>query len=138
MSHDLFLSFTHEFCYRAIIFFVFADIITGVSGILIFVTLLLATGLDRAVTSDSASPDPGAEQQVRAILQEELQTDAESRRLQGLLVAAETAPAIDQLEDQVAQLRSQLSQARTEASRGRRQGRRQSGGNHLAGHHSRP
>ena len=39
-------------------FFAFADIITAVSGMLIFITLLLATDLGRPTNSQSPSSDP--------------------------------------------------------------------------------
>jgi len=93
-------------------FFVFADIITGVSGVLIFVTLMLATDLGKPSGSDSQSADPETEQQIQEVLRQQLEADARNRRLQELLAAAETAPAAEKLEFDISGLRSQLSEAR--------------------------
>jgi hypothetical protein len=93
-------------------FFVFADIITGVSGILIFVTLMLATDLGKPATSDSQSADPAAERQLQDVLRRQLEADARNRRLQELIAAAETAPVAEKLESDISELRSQLSEAR--------------------------
>jgi hypothetical protein len=93
-------------------FFVFADIITGVSGILIFVTLMLATDLGKPAANDSQSADPAAEQQLQETLRQQLEADARNARLQELIAAAETAPAVEKLESDISGLRSQLSEAR--------------------------
>src|SRR3954470_24045336 len=85
-------------------FFAFADIITAVSGMLIFITLLLATDLDRPKGSESEIPDNETEQRIQKTLQEQLAADAQNRTLQSLLAAAETAPAMEKLESDIAQL----------------------------------
>jgi hypothetical protein len=93
-------------------FFVFADIITGVSGILIFVTLMLATDLGKPNASDSQSEEPETERQIREILRQQLEADARNRHLQELLAEAEGAPAVAKLETDVSELRFQLTEVR--------------------------
>jgi hypothetical protein len=91
-----------------ITFFAFADIITAVSGMLVFITLLLATDLGRPSAANSLSSK--VEQQVRETLAEQADADAEIERLQHLLAAAEVAPDTEKLESDIAKLRLQLSQ----------------------------
>ena len=88
-------------------FFAFADIITAVSGVLIFVALLLATDLGRP-THRSSAADPELEQQLRETLDQQLEADAENRRLQELLSSVETAPDPEKLRADIGRLQSQL------------------------------
>ena len=91
-------------------FFAFADIITAVSGMLIFITLLLATDLGRpSKKSRSEAADREIQQQLSDLLSQQLETDSQIRQLQELLAAAETAPALEKIEADVANLRSQLA-----------------------------
>jgi hypothetical protein len=90
-------------------FFAFADIITAVSGMLIFITLLIATDLGRPTKRGSKDSDRKTQQQLDDSLRQQLETDAQSRQLRELLAAAETAPALEKIEADVAHLRSQLS-----------------------------
>ena len=95
-----------------ITFFAFADIITAVSGMLIFITLLLATDLERPAESSPQGADPESERRLQQTLQQQLEVDAENRHLQELLAAAETAPAAEKLESDISRLRSQVSEER--------------------------
>jgi hypothetical protein len=90
-------------------FFAFADIITAVSGMLIFITLLLATDLGRPTKSRSHDADREIQQQLDEALRQQLETDAKNRQLQELLAAAETAPALEKIEADVVDLRSRLT-----------------------------
>jgi chemotaxis protein histidine kinase CheA len=91
-------------------FFAFADIITAVSGMLIFITLLLATDLGRpSKKSRSETADRELQQQLSDLLSQQLETDARIRHLQELLAAAETAPAPGKIEADIANLRTQLA-----------------------------
>jgi hypothetical protein len=92
-------------------FFAFADIITAVSGMLIFITLLLATDLDRPA-DNSQGGDPETVQRLQETLRQQGEADAENRRLQELFAAAETAPASEKLELDILRLRSQVSEER--------------------------
>ncbi|MEI7730136.1 MAG: hypothetical protein WCO56_11230 [Verrucomicrobiota bacterium] len=93
-------------------FFAFADVITAVSGMLVFITLILATDLEQPLAGDSASPaDLKIEQQLQETLRQQLDADSQNRRLQELLAAVETAPAVEKLEADIARLRTELSQA---------------------------
>jgi hypothetical protein len=91
-------------------FFAFADVITSVSGMLIFITLILATDLERPTESSPAGTDPESEQRLQETLRQQVQVDAENRRLQDLLSAAETAPASEMLESDISRLRSRLDE----------------------------
>jgi hypothetical protein len=91
-------------------FFAFADIITAVSGILIFVTLLLATDLGRPIIGHASAASVEPERQIQDILRQQLQTDDHNRHLQELLSAAEIAPSVEKLQSDIASLRSQLTE----------------------------
>jgi hypothetical protein len=98
-------------------FFAFADIITAVSGMLIFITLLLATDLGRpSKKSRSEAANRELQQQLSDLLSQQLETDAQIRRLQELLAAAETAPASEKIEADVVKLRSQLAEEQKKQS----------------------
>ena len=90
-------------------FFAFADIITAVSGMLVFITLLLATDLGRPTQNTSQDADREAQQRLDETLRQQLETDAQNQRLRELLAAAETAPALEKIEADIARLRSELA-----------------------------
>jgi len=94
-------------------FFAFQDIITCVSGILILVTLLLATELDRPTNRTTHEADPELERKLSETLRQQAEVDAQNRNLQGLLAAAETAPAAEKLEADITRLRAQLAHEKT-------------------------
>ena len=91
-------------------FFAFADIITAVSGVLIFVALLLATDLGRPTNSSSQAADSEIEQQLQQTLAQQAEADVENRRLQELLAMADTAPNSEKLQADISRLRSQLAE----------------------------
>ena len=91
-------------------FFAFADIITAVSGVLIFVALLLATDLGVPTDSHSKSENPEIEQQLQEALAMQVDVDAQNQRLQELLTTAETAPDPAKLQADIKRLRSQLAE----------------------------
>jgi hypothetical protein len=90
-------------------FFAFADVITSVCGMLIFITLLLATDLDKPSQTSGEDASAAREEQLREILRRQAEADARNARLQALLAGAETAPAPEQLQADISQLQSQLS-----------------------------
>lgn len=90
-------------------FFAFQDIITSVSGILILVTLILATELDRPSSRTTHDADPELERELSETLRQQAKVDSQNQNLQGLLAAAETAPAAEKLEADITRLRSQLA-----------------------------
>ena len=71
----------------------FADIITAVSGMLLFITLLLATDLGRPTDSGSQASNAELDRQLQETLTKQAEVDADTRGLQHLLTAANTAPA---------------------------------------------
>ena len=90
-------------------FFAFADIITAVSGVLIFVALLLATDLGRPTENRSQTTNSANERQLHEILAEQVEVDASNQSLEELLAAAEAAPDNDKLQADITRLRGQLS-----------------------------
>jgi hypothetical protein len=90
-------------------FFAFADIITAVSGMLIFITLLLATDLGRPTNNHASDAERQTEDQLDDVLRQQLETDAQTRQLQEVLGDAETAPAVEKLEADIVRLETQLS-----------------------------
>ena len=90
-------------------FFAFADIITAVSGMLIFITLLLATDLGRPTDNRSSAAEAEREKQLQETLRQEAQVDLENQSSQQLLVTANTAPAADKLESDISRLRGELA-----------------------------
>jgi len=91
-------------------FFAFADIITAVSGMLIFITLLLATDLGRPTDTGSQSANSEIEKRLQETLAQQAEVDAENHRLQELLANVETAPDLEKLQDDIARLRVQVSE----------------------------
>lgn len=89
-------------------FFAFQDIITSVSGILILVTLILATALDRPASRPPQDADPELERKLAETLRQQVEVEAHNRNLQALLAAAETAPAAEKLEADITRLRALL------------------------------
>ncbi len=94
-------------------FFAFADIITAVCGVLIFITLLLATDLTRPTISSSTGSDPALAQKLSDTLRRQSETDARNRQLQELLAAATTAPSADKLQADISRLTTQLADEKT-------------------------
>src|SRR5215469_5867332 len=90
-------------------FFAFADIITAVSGMLIFITLLLATDLGRPTNSHPPSSDPELERQLKETLSKQAEVDAANERLQGLMAAVNTAPDPKKLQADIIRLRAELA-----------------------------
>ena len=88
-------------------FFAFADIITSVCGVLIFITLLLATDLEKRV-SEGHGEDSGLENKLSETLRQQTEIDAYNSKLQSLLALAQTAPSTEKLESDIARLRNQL------------------------------
>jgi hypothetical protein len=91
-------------------FFAFADIITAVSGVLIFVALLLATDLGVPTDSRTKSENTEIEQQLQETLAMQVDVDAQNERLQELLTTAETAPDPEKLQADIKRLQLQLAE----------------------------
>ena len=92
-------------------FFAFADIITAVSGVLIFIALLLATDLGRPTDNKSQAASSEAALQLQKILQQQAEIDAQNHRLQELLATAESAPDLGKIQADIKNLRGQLLEA---------------------------
>jgi hypothetical protein len=93
-----------------ITFFAFADIITAVSGMLIFITLLLATDLGRPTDNRSQAAASELERQLNETLTQQSEVDTENSSLQRALTAANTAPPPDKLQSDISRLRAELAE----------------------------
>ena len=93
-------------------FFAFADIITAVSGMLIFITLLLATDLGQPTGHALPATNSDLDQRLQETLSQQVEVDARNHLLQRLLAAAETAPVPEKLESDISRLRTQLDGAK--------------------------
>jgi hypothetical protein len=91
-------------------FFAFADIITAVSGVLIFIALLLATDLGRPTDSRPQAANSEIERRLQGMFAQQVEVDAQNHRLQELLATADTAPDLEKLQTDITRLRSQLSE----------------------------
>jgi hypothetical protein len=91
-------------------FFAFADIITAVSGVLIFVALLLATDLGRPTDNHSPAADSETARQLQKTLAQQAEADAQNQRLQELLANADTAPDLGKLQVDISKLNAQLAE----------------------------
>jgi hypothetical protein len=96
-----------------ITFFAFADIITAVSGMLIFITLLLATDLGRPTDSRSQAANAELDRQLQETLAQQAEADAKNRGLQNILTTVNTASAPDKLESDISRLRTELAQEKS-------------------------
>ena len=94
--------------YTKISFFAFQDIITSVSGILILVTLLLATELDRPSNSAN-NTNIELERKLSQVILDQTEVDSRNRSLIQLLLEAETAPEVEKLEADITRLKTQLT-----------------------------
>ena len=92
-----------------ITFFAFADIITAVSGMLIFITLLLATDLGQPTDNRAQSANSELERQLNNTLSQQTEADAQNRGLQQLLASANTAPSAEKLQSDISRLRAELA-----------------------------
>ena len=92
-----------------ITFFAFADIITAVSGMLIFITLLLATDLGRPTDNRSQAAASELERQLNDTLTQQSEVDTENSALQRTLTAVNTAPTPDKLQSDISRLRAELA-----------------------------
>src|SRR5580692_6322377 len=86
-------------------FFAFADILTAVSGVLIFVALLLATDLGLPTNSKIPSTNPDIEQQIQDVLAQQGEVEAQNQRLQELLTTANTSPDADKWQTDIKRLK---------------------------------
>src|ERR1700742_4263554 len=92
-----------------ITFFAFADIITAVSGMLIFITLLLATDLGRPTNNRAQSVNAELERHLNETLKPQAEVDAKNLGLQNLRTAANPAPPPDKLQSDISRLRAELA-----------------------------
>src|ERR1700679_4096202 len=88
-------------------FFAFADIITAVSGVLIFVALLLATDLGKPTNSRSQEEDSELQHQLEQTAAQQAAADAQNHQLAAMLAAADDAPDAGKLKADIAGLQSQ-------------------------------
>ncbi|MBM3861773.1 MAG: hypothetical protein FJ395_19290 [Verrucomicrobia bacterium] len=100
-------------------FFSFIDIITGVTGVLILVTLLLATKVNPQLAGGGLpedQPDPVVRQRLNELLDQLSVLNLQNQQLQQTLAAVQAAPSVASLQQEVADLRKQAEAARQRAA----------------------
>ena len=98
-------------------FFAFQDIITSVSGILILITLILATELERPRLQPAQVTDPQLSRKLEETLRQQAEADLHNQQLQRLVVEAETGPIPEKLAADIARLREQLVEEKAKTAR---------------------
>jgi hypothetical protein len=96
-------------------FFSFLDIITAVTGILILVTLILATDIGGYAPVESGSTT-ARDEVLNNILRVQAQIEAENSQMRRLVASAATAPTMTELSTEVEALRHDLSVGKTEVA----------------------
>jgi hypothetical protein len=106
-------------------FFAFQDIITSVTGVLILVTLILASRLEvTSDASDETAPD-NLQRRLSQLLEEQTRLEVESHALAELLNAAQTQPDPEKLEEDIAFLKDRIDDERRNLTALRSQGEAQ-------------
>lgn len=98
-------------------FFAFQDIITSVSGILILITLILATDLDRPTPPANPVNDPELLRKLEETLRQQAEVDVRNQQLQRLIVAAETEPTPEKLTNDIIRLRKEIEDEKANSAR---------------------
>jgi DNA repair exonuclease SbcCD ATPase subunit len=91
-------------------FFVFQDIITCVSGVLIFIVLLMTVNLGSFVTASRFVVDAKRAEELKRLLDRLAQLVTENTTLQSQLATVQTMPKRDDLEAEIKTLKSQLEE----------------------------
>ena len=89
-------------------FFAFQDIITAVSGILILITLILATDLDRTTSARTTELQPELEMRLAQLLEEQTALELLNQQLRQSLTGARNAPGLEQLTNEIRDLKQRL------------------------------
>jgi len=95
-------------------FFSLIDIITGVTGVLILATLLLATKVNPRINAGGLpedEPDPALRQQLNQLLSDMATLNIQNQQLQRTVAAVEAAPSVASLKQEVEDLHDQKSSA---------------------------
>jgi hypothetical protein len=96
-------------------FFSFIDIITGVTGVLILVTLLLATKVNPAITGGGLpedEPDPAVRQKLEQLIDQLSSVNITNQQLQQIVSAVQAAPNTASLKQEISDLKQQADEAR--------------------------
>ena len=91
-------------------FFAFQDIITSVTGVLILVTLILASHLEVASDSDTQEAPDTLQERLTGLIEEQTRLELESRSLSESLTAAEAQPDAAKLEDDIAAVKARIAE----------------------------
>lgn len=89
-------------------FFAFQDIITSVTGVLILVTLILASHLEIASDTSAESAPEDLQRRLSQLLDEQTRLELESRALTESLNAAQSQPDAAKLQDDIAGLKTRI------------------------------
>ena len=112
--HFILLSRLRRESSAPISFFAFLDIITAVTGILILVTLILAT--DIGGYSPEQAGTTQADEALNTLLRSQSQVETENARLRRLVASAAHAPAVTELTGEAAALQSEVSRLESAAA----------------------
>ena len=104
-------------------FFAFLDIITAVTGILILITLILATDIGGKSPTQTGSTQN--DEALDALLQSQSQVEVDNARMRRLIASAIKAPPLPEIAADAADLRSEVAktEARVSAVAGQTQSR---------------
>ena len=100
-------------------FFAFLDIITAVTGILILVTLILATDIGGYAPMQAG--DSQGDEALNTLLRSQARVEAENARMRRIVATAASAPAVMELTEEAAALRVDVAklESRTAATAAR-------------------
>ena len=97
-------------------FFSFLDIITAVTGILILVTLILATDLGGEAPQPAGATPAGGDEPLQKLLRAQAAVEIENAGLRRLTAAAASAPPSTELAKEVATAQRELAALETQAN----------------------
>ena len=89
-------------------FFAFQDIIASVTGVMILVTLIMASHLETATDAVTDETTVISQRRLAALLEEQTRLELDSRTLTESLAVAQTQPDAAKLQEDVAALNTQI------------------------------
>lgn len=106
-------------------FFAFQDVIASVTGILILVTLILASHLEQVVDSESVQAPEALQRHLAALLEEQTQLELRSRLLTDSLALAQAQPDVAKLDLDIATLNTRIQEEQKRLDSAKSQSERQ-------------
>lgn len=106
-------------------FFAFQDIIASVTGVLILVTLILASHLERITDSESVEAPEALQRHLAALLKEQTELELQSRVLTDSLALAQAQPDVAKLNLDIAKLNTRIKEEQQRLDSAKTQSERQ-------------